>query len=69
MQREELQQLSINEYKLADHFCRSSYSKGGVCMYAYKSLETGSINIEKCVKEKDVEACAIKLKLNSTKSA
>jgi hypothetical protein len=66
MQWEKLQQLSINEYKLADHFCRSLYAKGGVCMYAHKSLETESINIEKYVKEKYLEACAIKLKLNST---
>jgi exonuclease III len=66
MKREELQQLYINEYILAAYFCRTSYAKGGVCMYIHKSLESESINIEKYVKEKDLEACAIKLKLNST---
>jgi exonuclease III len=66
MQREELQQLSMNEYQLAAYFCRTLPTKGGVCMYVHKSLKTESIYIEKHVKEKDLEACAIKLNLNST---
>jgi hypothetical protein len=56
----------MNEYNLAAYFCRTSYAKGGVCTYMHKSLKSESINIEKYVKEKDLEACGIKLKLNST---
>jgi hypothetical protein len=63
---EEIQQFSMNDYKLATYFCRTSYDKGGVCMYAHKSLEIESIDIENYCKEKDMEACAITLNLNST---
>jgi hypothetical protein len=35
-------------------------------MYVHKSLEIDSIDIENYCKEKDLEACAIKLNLNST---
>ena len=66
MRREELQQVFMNEYKLAANFCRTAYAKGGVCIYVHKCLETVSIDIENCCKEKDFEDCAIKLNLNST---
>jgi len=66
MRREELQQVFMNEYKLAANFCRTAYAKGGVCIYVHKCLETVSIDIENCCKGKDFEACAIKLNLNST---
>lgn len=66
MCREELQQVFINEYRLAAKFCRTLYAKGGVCMYVHKCLEIVSIDIENYCKEKDFEACAIKLNLNST---
>ena len=66
MRLEELQQVSMNEYKLAANFCRTAYATGGVCMYVHKCLEFVNINIENCCKEKDFEACAIKLNLNST---
>jgi exonuclease III len=35
-------------------------------MYVHKSLEIDSIDIANYCKEKDLEACAIKLNLNST---
>ena len=66
MHREELQQVFMNEYKLVANFCRTAYAKGGVCMCVHKCLETISIDIENYCKEKDFEACAIKLNLNST---
>jgi exonuclease III len=54
------------KYKMAAYFCRTSYAKGGVCMYVHKSLKIESVDIESYCKEKDLEACAIKLNLNST---
>jgi exonuclease III len=63
---EELQQIFMYEYKLAAYFCRTSYAKGGVCMYVHKSLKIESVDIENYCTEKDFEACAIKLNLNST---
>jgi len=56
----------MNEYKLAANFCRTAYVKGGVCMYVHKGLQFVNIDIENYCKEKDFEACAIKLNLNST---
>ena len=63
---EELQQIFMNDYKLATYFCRTSYAKGGACIYVHKSLKFGSVDIENYCKEKDLEACAAKLTLNST---
>ena len=39
MRLEELQQVSMNEYKLAANFCRTAYAKGGVCMYVHKCVK------------------------------
>jgi len=52
------------EYKLAAYFCRMIYAKGGVRMYVHKSLEVESVDKENYCKEKDFEACAIKLRRN-----
>ena len=56
----------MNDYKLAIYFCRTSYAKGGVCIYVHKSLKIGSVDIENYCRGKDLEACATKLTLNST---
>ena len=40
------------------------YAKGGVRMYVHKSLEVESVDKENYCKEKDFEACAIKLRRN-----
>jgi len=63
---EELQQIFMSDYKLATYFCRTSYAKGRVCIYVHKSLKIESEDIGKYCKEKDLEACATKLTLNST---
>ena len=59
-------QIFMNDYKLATYFCRTSYAKEGVCMYVHKSLNIESVDIENYCNEKDLEACATKLTLNST---
>ena len=53
MHQEELQLVTINKYKLAANFCRTTYAKGGVCMYVRKGLEIISTDIENYCKEKD----------------
>ena len=63
---EELQQIFVNDYKLATYFCRTSYAKGGACMYVHKSIKNESVDIENYCKEKHLEACATKLTPNFT---
>jgi len=57
---EELQQIALNDYNLA------TYAKGGAHIYVHKSLNFEGVDIGNYCKEKDLEACAIKLNLNST---
>jgi hypothetical protein len=66
MNWEELQEVFINNYKLVAYFCRTIYTKVGVCMYAHKSLKVVTIDIENHCKGKDPKVCAIKLIINST---
>ena len=63
---EERQQIALNDYNLATCFCRTSYAKGGACIYVHKSLNFESVDIGNYCKGKDLEACAIRLNLNST---
>ena len=63
---EELQQIVLNDYNLATYFCRTSYAKGGTCIYVHKSLSYEGVDIGNYCKEKDLEACAIKLNLISS---
>ena len=51
---------------MATYFCRTSYAKGGACIYVHKSLNYEGVDIGNYCKEKDLEVCAIKLNLNST---
>ena len=51
---------------MATYFYRTSYAKGGACIYVHKSLNYEGVDIKNYCKEKDLEACPIKLKLNST---
>ena len=40
------------------------YKNGGVCIYIHESLQFSNINVYKFCKEKDFEACVIKLYLS-----
>jgi hypothetical protein len=59
----QMQLISLEEYNLGSEFCRQSSHKGGVCMNVLKRFSFSVINITKYCKDKDLEACAIKLKL------
>jgi hypothetical protein len=62
----QIQLITTDEYKRCTDYCRQSFQKGGVCMYILKKLSFTSINLTKYCKDKDLEACAIKLKLSTT---
>jgi exonuclease III len=62
----QIQLITMDEYKRCTEYCRQSFQKGGVCMYILKSLTFTTINLTKYCKDKDLEACAIKLKLATT---
>jgi len=55
----------VNEY-VSFQFCRSHFEKGGVVMYIHNTLKFTNIDLSKYCKEKDIEICAVKLKLNDT---
>jgi hypothetical protein len=64
MNHVELQQTYTDSYNLGASYCRTSYTKGGVCTYVHRSLIFVSIGLEKHFKVKHFEACALKLYLN-----
>jgi hypothetical protein len=64
MNHVELEQTYTDSYNLGANYCRTSYAKVGVCTYVHRSLKFVSIGLEKHFKEKDFEACALKLYIN-----
>lgn len=65
MNPSELQQTFLGNYKLGASYCRTSYEKGGICIYVQESLSFVKIDLEKYCKDKDLEICAIKISFNS----
>jgi hypothetical protein len=57
----QIQLISSEEYSVGAEFCRQSFHKGGVCMYVNKRYSFSVINIARYCKEKELEACALKL--------
>jgi exonuclease III len=62
----QINHISIETYNLGANFCRGSFNKGGVCIFVYKSLKFSAISIQELCKDKDLEACAVKLEFPST---
>jgi hypothetical protein len=48
----ELQQSNIDSYKLGANYCRTSYEKGGVCIYLHKGLKFVNIDLKNIAKIK-----------------
>ena len=61
----ELQQTSIDNYKLGVTYCRTLYVKGGVCIFVQEDLRYVKIYMEKHCKDKDFEVCVIKTYFNA----
>ena len=59
----ELENILFQNYKFGAKFCRKIYRNGGVCMYIHKLVQFSNINVHNFCKEKDSEACVIKLYL------
>ena len=64
MNHVELQQTYADCCNVAASYCRTSCAKGGVCTHVHKSLKFVRRGLEKTFKEKDFEACALKIHLN-----
>jgi hypothetical protein len=62
----ELSHVTLENYTIGAQFCRSHLEKGGVVMYINNSLNSTNIDLSKYCKEKDIEICAVKLKLSVT---
>jgi hypothetical protein len=61
----ELQQLTIDYYKLGANYCRTLYANGGVCIYLQKNLTFVNTDLAKYCKDKHFEVCDVILKLGS----
>jgi len=47
-------------------FCRTTQAHGGVVIYTHTSLHSTPINLSEFCTEKDIEICAVKLKVQSS---
>jgi hypothetical protein len=63
----QIQLVSFDKYNLGTEFCRQTFHKGGVCMFSLKKYKFSVINIVKHCKDKELEACALKLKFSTIK--
>ena len=61
----ELQHTLLDSFKLTASYCRNSYVKGGACIFVQDGVRCTSIDLEKYCKDKDFEACACKVYLNT----
>ena len=66
MKHPQLQKTGIDNYRLADSYCRNRYEMGGVCIYVREGLNYTKLHLEKYCQDKDFEVCAIKTRLNET---
>jgi len=67
MRKEEMLDLTFPGYKLANCFCRKTYSNGGVCILARNDMTYQATDLDKLCKEKVFKISAIKLNTCSTK--
>jgi hypothetical protein len=57
----QLDKVLIQSYNLGAKFCRNIFKNGGVCISTHGSIHFSGINVFDFCKEKDLEACAIKV--------
>jgi hypothetical protein len=55
--------ILLSGFKLGAKFCRTIIRNGGVCIFVREIINFTNINMEKYCKEKDTEACAVRLHL------
>ena len=59
----EIDNLPIYRYKLGSNFCRHEFKNGGVCILVQEDLDFSPISLDNYCKEKDIEVCAVMLKI------
>jgi exonuclease III len=63
---EQIGNVNLGQYTLRTSFCRQAYKHGGTCIYILKDIQFNTINLDQYNKEKDLEICALKLRLLSS---
>ena len=59
----EIDNLPIDQFKLGSKCCRQEFKNGGVCIFVHEDLDFFCISLDKYCKEKDIEVCAVRLKI------
>jgi len=59
----EIDNLHIDRYKLGSKLCRHEFKNGGVCILVQEDLDFSPISLDNYCKEKDIEVCAVRLKI------
>ena len=63
---EEIGNANLGQYTLRAALCRQTYKHEGVCIYVLKDIQFNTINLDQYNKEKDLEICALNLRLLSS---
>jgi exonuclease III len=61
LQKSELEQISINNYRLGAGYCRQAVKRGGVSIFVHETLRSTNIDLVTYCKEQVIEACALKI--------
>jgi len=65
LRNEEIANVNVDQYTLGTQFCRQTYKQGGVCIYVSNDIQFSTINLEQHDREKDLEICALKMRILS----
>ena len=65
LRNEEIANVNLDQYTLGAQFCRQTYKQGGVCIYVSNDIQFSTINLEQHNREKDLEICALKMRILS----
>ena len=63
---EQIGNVNLGQYTLGVSFCRQTYKHGSECIYVSKDIQFNTINLDQYNKGKELEICALKLRLLSS---
>ena len=66
MSLDEINSFHLNQYILGSQFCRQNFKHGGVSIFISTKLQFSIVDLSNYVKEKDLEICAIKIKIDKS---
>jgi hypothetical protein len=55
----EINTISLEQYELANTYCRKKFKQGSVCIYVQKNIKLKNINNIVNHEEKDLELCGV----------